>query len=42
MKRQDFRDYLQDILDSINDADEFVKGMAFEILLTIRSPSTRL
>lgn len=30
MKRQDFRDYLQDILDSINDADEFVKGMAFE------------
>jgi len=30
MKRQDFRDYLQDILDSINDTDEFVKGMAFE------------
>ena len=30
MKRQDFRDYLQDILDSINDADEFVKGMSFE------------
>lgn len=30
MKRQDFRDYLQDILDSINDTDEFVKGMVFE------------
>lgn len=30
MKRQDFRDYIQDILDSINDTDEFVKGMVFE------------
>ena len=30
MKREDFSDYLQDILDSIDDTDEFVKGLLFE------------
>jgi uncharacterized protein with HEPN domain len=30
MKNKDYRDYLQDILDSINDTDDFVKGMSFD------------
>ena len=30
MKSKDYRDYLQDILDSINDTDDFVKGMSFD------------
>ena len=33
MKKQDYRDYLQDILDSINDTEEFVKGITFEEFL---------
>ena len=34
--RKDYSDYLQDILDSINDTDEFVKGMTFEDFLKPR------
>jgi len=30
MKRRDYRDYLQDILDSIDDIASFVQGMGFE------------
>lgn len=30
MRRRDYRDYLQDILDSINDIEDFVRGMSFE------------
>jgi len=30
MRRRDYRDYLQDILDSINDVESFVRGMGFE------------
>lgn len=30
MKTRDYRDYIQDILDSINDIDNFIKGMNFE------------
>jgi len=30
MKRRDYRDYLQDILDSINDVASFIGGMGFE------------
>jgi uncharacterized protein with HEPN domain len=30
MKRRDYRDYLQDILDSINDIESFILGMGFE------------
>jgi uncharacterized protein with HEPN domain len=30
MKKRDYRDYLQDMLDSINDVDSFTKGMSFE------------
>ncbi|PIX31892.1 DUF86 domain-containing protein [Candidatus Bathyarchaeota archaeon CG_4_8_14_3_um_filter_42_8] len=30
MRRRDYRDYLQDILDSINDIENFVRGMGFE------------
>ena len=33
MKSKDYRDYLQDILDSINDTDDFVKGMSFDDFL---------
>ena len=33
MKRKDYGDYLQDILDSINDTDDFVKGITFEAFL---------
>jgi len=33
MKRKDYSDYLQDILDSINDTDVFVKGISFEDFL---------
>lgn len=33
MKKKDYRDYLQDILDSINDTDDFVKGMSFDDFL---------
>jgi uncharacterized protein with HEPN domain len=33
MKKKDYRDYLQDILDSINDSEEFVKGMSFDDFL---------
>jgi len=29
MKKRDYRDYVQDILDSINDAEAFIKGMKF-------------
>ena len=36
MKRQDFKDYLQDILDSIDDTDDFVKGMVLEDFLKDR------
>ena len=30
MKRRDYRDYLQDILDSVNDVENFIRGMSFE------------
>jgi len=30
MKRRDYRDYLQDILDSITDIESFIRGMSFE------------
>jgi uncharacterized protein with HEPN domain len=30
MKNRDYRDYLQDILDSIIETKEFIKGMEFE------------
>jgi uncharacterized protein with HEPN domain len=30
MRGRDYRDYLQDILDSINDIENFVRGMGFE------------
>lgn len=30
MKRRDYRDYLQDMIDSINDIDAFTKNMDFE------------
>jgi uncharacterized protein with HEPN domain len=30
MRGRDYRDYLQDILDSINDIENFVRGMDFE------------
>lgn len=30
MKRRDYRDYLQDIIDSINDIESFIRGMSFE------------
>jgi len=30
MRRRDYRDYLQDILDSINDVESFILGMGFE------------
>lgn len=30
MKRKDYSDYLQDILVSINETDDFVKGLSFE------------
>ena len=33
MRRKDYTDYVQDILDSNNETDEFVKGMAFEDFL---------
>ena len=33
MKNKDYSDYLQDILDSINDTDDFVKGMSFDDFL---------
>ena len=32
-EKKDYRDYLQDILDSINDSEEFVKGMSFDDFL---------
>ena len=30
MKKRDYSDYLQDIMDSINAVEEFVKGMKYE------------
>lgn len=30
MKNRDYRDYVQDILDSIIDLENFVKGMSYE------------
>ena len=30
MKRRDYRDYLQDILDAVNDIENFVDKMSFE------------
>lgn len=30
MKRRDYRDYLQDILDSVDDIESFIGGMGFE------------
>lgn len=30
MKKRDYRDYLQDILDSINDIESFIQNMAFD------------
>jgi len=30
MRRRDYRDYLQDILDSINDVESFILGMGFD------------
>ena len=33
MKSKDYSDYLQDIFDSINDTDDFVRGISFEAFL---------
>ncbi len=33
MKRRDYRDYLQDIIDSINDIESFTAGMTFEDII---------
>ena len=33
MKKKDYRDYFQDILDSINDTEDFVQGISFEDFL---------
>jgi uncharacterized protein with HEPN domain len=30
MKRRDYRDYLQDILDAVNDIENFVGSMSYE------------
>jgi len=30
MRKRDYRDYIQDILDSINDIENFIEGMSFE------------
>lgn len=30
MKKRDYRDYLQDIIDSINDIETFIKNMTYE------------
>ncbi len=30
MRKRDYRDYLKDIVDSINDIEAFIKGMNFE------------
>jgi uncharacterized protein with HEPN domain len=30
MKRRDYRDYLQDILESVDDVESFIRGMSFE------------
>lgn len=30
MRRRDYRDYLQDIIDAINDIEDFTKNMCFE------------
>jgi len=30
MKKRDYRDYIKDILDSINDIESFIRGMNFE------------
>lgn len=30
MRKRDYRDYLKDIIDSINDIENFVAGMSFE------------
>jgi len=30
MKRRDYRDYLQDILDSVCEIESFIKGMSYE------------
>lgn len=30
MRRRDYRDYLQDIVDSIKDIEDFTQGMSFE------------
>jgi uncharacterized protein with HEPN domain len=30
MRKRDYRDYLQDIIDSIKDAGDFIEGMTFE------------
>jgi len=30
MKKRDYKDYLQDILDSVNDIESFIENMTFE------------
>jgi uncharacterized protein with HEPN domain len=30
MKRRDYRDYLQDILDSVCEIESFIKGISYE------------
>ena len=30
MKKREYKDYLRDILDAVNDAESFVEGMSFE------------
>lgn len=30
MRKRDYRDYIRDILESINDIESFIKGMSFE------------
>lgn len=36
MKRRDYRDYLQDMIDSINDIESFIRNMGFEEFKTDR------
>jgi uncharacterized protein with HEPN domain len=38
MKRRDLRDYLQDILDAVNDIEKFVEHMSYEQFIKTRKP----
>ncbi len=40
MTAKDYRDYIQDILDSISETDEFVKGLSYQDFLKDKKRST--